>query len=157
MTRVILFFVLYLLGAYLADQFIHAPGQVALFWPSSGLAIGFLIRYGLRWIAALVAAIILMHLLISPVPATFLFFSVASNAIGGALAATYVRRKNLPTFISVRSGFVLLRGGMIMAGVSALIGTIASSARYSTNTICPPGFRARTMLASISYGNASSW
>ena len=123
MTRVILFIVLYLLGAYLADQFIHAPGQVALFWPSSGLAIGFLIRFGLRWIAALAVAIILMHLLISPVPAVFLFFSVASNVIGGALAAMYVRRKNLPTFISVRSGFVLLRGGMIMAGVSALIGT----------------------------------
>ncbi len=123
MTRVLLFFVLYLLGAYLAEAFIHAPGQVSLFWPSSGLALGFLIRYGLRWLIALVFAIVLVHLFISPVPISFLFFSVMSNVTGGALAAIYVRRKNLPTFISVRSGFVLLRGGIIMASVSALIGT----------------------------------
>ena len=124
MTRVILFIVLYLLGAYLADQFIHAPGQVALFWPASGLAIGFLIRYGLRWIIPLMVAILLMHILISPVPETFLLFSIASNAIGGSLGAIYVRNKNLPTYISVRSGFVLLRGGIIMAATSALIGTL---------------------------------
>lgn len=49
MTRVLLFIILYLLGTYLAEGFIHAPGQVSLFWPSSGLAMGFLIRYGLRW------------------------------------------------------------------------------------------------------------
>ena len=123
MARVVLFIVLYLLGAYLADQFIHAPGQVALFWPASGLAIGYLVRYGLRWVIPLIVAITLMHLLISPVPGTFFIFSVLSNSIGGCLGAYYVRRKNLPTFISVRSGFVLLRGGMIMAGISALIGT----------------------------------
>ncbi len=124
MTRVILFIVLYLLGAYLAEAFIHAPGQVSLFWPSSGLAIGFLIRYGLRWVVPLIVSILLMHFLISPVPEIFLLFSIASNAIGGSLAAIYVRRKNLPTFISVRSGFVLLRGGIIMATVSALVGTV---------------------------------
>lgn len=124
MTRVILFIVLYLLGAYLAEAFIHAPGQVSLFWPSSGLAIGFLIRYGLRWIVPLIVAVLLMHALISPVPTIFLFFSIASNVIGGALAAIYVRGKNLPTFISVRSGFILLRGGIIMATFSALVGTI---------------------------------
>ena len=123
MTRVVLFIVLYLLGAYLADQFIHAPGQVALFWPASGLAIGFLVRYGLRWVLPLAVSILLMHLLISPVPTTFLLFSVASNVIGGSLAAIYVRRKALPSFISVHGGFVLLRGGIIMATVSALIGT----------------------------------
>ena len=123
MTRVVLFIVLYLLGAYLADQFIHAPGQVALFWPASGLAIGFLVRYGLRWVLPLAVSILLMHLLISPVPNTFLLFSVASNVIGGSLAAIYVRRKALPSFISVHGGFVLLRGGIIMATVRALIGT----------------------------------
>lgn len=123
MTRVLLFIALYLLGAYLAAAFIHAPGQVALFWPSSGLAMGFLVRYGLRWTMALAVAIVLVHLLISPVPTSFLFFSVMSNVTGGALAAIYVRRKNLPTFISIRSGFALLRGGIIMASVSALIGT----------------------------------
>ena len=123
MTRVILFIVLYLLGAYLAEAFIHAPGQVSLFWPSSGLAIGFLIRYGLRWVVPLIIASWLVHILISPVPTIFLVFSILSNAVGGTLGALYVRSKNLKTFISVRSGFVLLRGGIIMAVVSALIGT----------------------------------
>ncbi len=123
MARVILFIMLYLLGAYLAEAFIHAPGQVALFWPSSGLALGFLVRYGLRWVVPLIIANTLMHIFISPVPSSFLVFSILSNAIGGCLGAYYVRRKNLHTFISVRSGFVLLRGGIIMASVSALIGT----------------------------------
>ncbi len=124
MARVILFILLYLLGAYLADQFIHAPGQVALFWPASGLALGFLVRYGLRWVVPLVVAIALTHLLVSPVPPTFFIFSILSNAVGGCMGALYVHKKNLPTYISVRSGFVLLRGGMMMAGLSALIGTI---------------------------------
>ncbi len=123
MARVILFIVLYLLGAYLADQFIHAPGQVALFWPASGLAIGFLVRYGLHWVVPLIIANLLVHVLISPVPNSFLPFSILSNAIGGLLGAYYVRQKNLHTFMSVKSGFALLRGSMIMAGISALIGT----------------------------------
>lgn len=123
MARVILFIVLYLLGAYLADQFIHAPGQVALFWPASGLAIGFMVRFGLHWVVPLIIANLLVHVLISPVPNSFLPFSISSNAIGGLLGAYYVRSKSLHTFMSVKSGFALLRGSMIMAGTSALIGT----------------------------------
>jgi len=123
MTRVILFIVLYLLGAYLAQAFIHAPGQVSLFWPSSGLAFGFLVRYGLRWAIALAVAITLMHKLISPVPDLFLVFSVMSNCTGAMIGAIYVRRKRLPTFISVSGGFVLLRGAIVMASISAAIGS----------------------------------
>ena len=115
MARVILFVVLYLLGAYLADQFIHAPGQVALFWPASGLALGFLVRYGLKWVVPLLIANLLVHVLISPVPYSFLPFSLSSNAVGGLLGAYYVRSKNLNAFMTVKSGFTLLRGGMIMA------------------------------------------
>ena len=99
MARVILFVVLYLLGAYLADQFIHAPGQVALFWPASGLALGFLVRYGLKWVVPLLIANLLVHVLISPVPYSFLPFSLSSNAVGGLLGAYYVRSKNLNSFI----------------------------------------------------------
>ena len=40
---------------------------------------------------------------------------------------------------------------------SALIGTRGSPARYSTKATLPPGFRARTMLASTSNGCESSW
>lgn len=123
MTRVILFIILYLLGAYLAEAFIHAPGQVSLFWPSAGLAIGFLIRYGLQWVAPLMVANLLVHLIISPVPIAFLPFSILSNAIGGLLGAYYVRHKSLSSFLTVRSGFVLLRGGIVMAVTSAAIGT----------------------------------
>jgi len=124
MARVILFVVLYLLGAYLADQFIHAPGQVALFWPASGLALGFLVRYGLKWVVPLLIANLLVHVLISPVPYSFLPFSLSSNAIGGLLGAYYVRNKILYSYMTVNSGFTLLRGGIIMAGTSAMIGTI---------------------------------
>src|SRR3546814_9370263 len=40
---------LYLAGTGLSLHLIHAPGEVALFWPSTGLAFAVVLRYGLRW------------------------------------------------------------------------------------------------------------
>ena len=52
---------LYLLFSVLAIYFIHGPGQVSLFWPASGVAFAFLVRYGLMWALPLAAVLALMH------------------------------------------------------------------------------------------------
>ncbi len=99
-----------------------APGQVTLFWPASGVALAFLARYGLKWVLPLGLTILLMHWLTNPVPILFLFFSILSNMVGTYLAAYYIHSHRLESYMSMRSGFTILRAGVLMAVSSALIG-----------------------------------
>ncbi|WP_155844817.1 bifunctional diguanylate cyclase/phosphodiesterase [Arenimonas oryziterrae] len=121
--RFILLTALYLLGAWYAEAFIRAPGQVALFWPASGLAYAAVIRYGPRWALFIPAPVLLMHWMTSPVPVSFLPYSVLSNLLGVLAGIGVVRLTTTRTRISVASGFGLLRGAMVMVAVSGLIGT----------------------------------
>ena len=124
MLRFILLTALYLVGAWYADAFIRAPGQVTLFWPASGIAFAAVIRYGWRSSLFIPVAILLVHLLLVPVPAGFLPFSVGSNFIGVLVGALIISITTTPTRISVVSGFGMLRGGIAMVLVSGLIGCL---------------------------------
>jgi diguanylate cyclase (GGDEF)-like protein len=122
LPRIGVFVGLYLFFSYLSIELIHKPGQVTLFWPASGVAFAFLVRYGLTWAFPLAAALALMHWLINPVPPLFLLFSISSNVVGAILAALYVRSYEMSSFLSLRSGFISLRAAILMALASSLIG-----------------------------------
>lgn len=113
---------LYLAAAVFADQFISRPGAVPLFWPAAGLALAAVVRYGLRWVWFVPVAILIGHLVFAPVPPGFLLFSMASNLLGTAAGGWLVLRTPLPTHLDARFGFRALRGGVLMAAVSAAIG-----------------------------------
>lgn len=122
LKRLSVFVSLYLLLTYLATSLIHIPGQITLYWPASGIALVFLFRFGLIWTVPLGLTILLMHALFNPVPASFLFFSVASNVIAASLAALYLRTFKLDSYLSISGGFILLRASFVMAVTSSLIG-----------------------------------
>lgn len=133
LKRLLAFTGLYLFFSFLAVTFIHTPGQVTLFWPASGVAFVFLVRYGLIWSVPLAVTLWLMHWLIDPVTPLFLLFSISSNVIGALLAAMYVRSNNsvrpykTSSFLSLRSGFISLRAAILMSLVSGLIGVLGLS------------------------------
>ena len=60
---------LYVAGGGYSTLLIEGPGQVALFWPASGVALAGVVRYGLRWAAFVPVGGLLVHLLFDPVPA----------------------------------------------------------------------------------------
>jgi diguanylate cyclase (GGDEF)-like protein len=135
MQRFVILVVLYLTGIYLADKFIHAPGQLALFWPSAGLGFAMVLRYGWRWAGCVAFAVLLAHFpfgqflpllpgngALSPVPPKFIPFSIAANAFGALIGAWYAGNQSFSSAFSLRTGLVQLRGGAIAAGVSAVIG-----------------------------------
>ena len=125
MFRLLWLTALYLLGAWYAGAFILAPDEVTLFWPASGVALAATIRYGPRWALFIPVPVLLNHWLFSPVPAAFLPYSVASNLLG-ALAGGYVclSISGSPIKLSVRGGFGLICGAVVMSAVSALIGSV---------------------------------
>ena len=122
LSRVAVFVGLYLFFSYLSIELIHKPGQVTLFWPASGVALVYLVNYGLRWAVPLAISLVLMHSLFNPVPPLFLIFSLLSNMVGTMLAAAYIRSQRLSHFLSLRTGFTLLRASILMASIGSLIG-----------------------------------
>ena len=122
LSRSLLLVGLYFGLAVFADQFIAMPGTVALFWPASGLALAAVIRYGLRWAWIVPVAMALLHMTINPVPAAFIPYSILSNTVGVLAGGWFVRRIGLPGHLDIRFAFRVLRGGMLMALISALIG-----------------------------------
>ena len=124
MLRFILLTGLYVLGAWFATAFISAPNQVTLFWPASGVAFAAVLRYGPRWCLFPLAPILITHAWFSPVPVSFLPFSVASNVLGSLLGYYIARLPDQQTRMSVRSGFAQLRGGVGMATVSGIVGSL---------------------------------
>ena len=118
---------LLLVGMYLgltafASQFIAMPGTVALFWPASGVALAAVTRYGLRWVWIVPVAMAIAHMTISPVPAAFVPYSLLSNTLGVLAGGWFVRRVQVPGHLDVRFAFRILRGGVLMALISAFIG-----------------------------------
>jgi diguanylate cyclase (GGDEF)-like protein len=135
MLRFIVLVALYLTGVRLADSFIHAPGQVTLFWPSAGIAFAIVLRYGWRWSGAVAVAVLLAHFpfgrflpflphdwALSPVPAAFIPFSIAANTLGALAGAWYAGNQSYSNMLSLRTGLTHLRGGVVAVVVSALIG-----------------------------------
>lgn len=121
-TRVLIFIGLYLLLCYLAIAFIKAPGDVTLMWPASGLALAFMLRYGLAWCLPLALSILLVHGLLNPVPPLFIPFSVLSNVAGAALAYGFVRARHRDRLLSMQGGFTLVQAALLLSMVSGLIG-----------------------------------
>ena len=105
-----------------ARQFIVAPGDVALYWPASGLALALVVLGGLRWALLVPLAMLLVNAWFARVPGAFLPYALlaglASVLAGGWLA----RRDSSLRPGTVRYGFQVLLGGALMAAVSAAIG-----------------------------------
>ena len=122
MLRFILFTALYMFGTWYAVAFIGGPSQVALYWPSAGIGYAAALRYGWRGAGFIPVAVIASHLLFAPVPATFLAFSALSNWLGALAGAWAVHESRIPPRVSIASGFIMLRGAVVMVLVSAAIG-----------------------------------
>jgi diguanylate cyclase (GGDEF)-like protein len=113
----------YIAASAYAVSFIASPDEVALFWPASGLALAIVIRQGLRWAWLVPLALLLVHVTISPVPVSFLPWSLAANFFGvlaGGWAAT--RGVELQRGL-VRDGLQVVVGGVSMALVGGLVGS----------------------------------
>ncbi len=122
MLRFILFTALYMFGTWYAVAFIGGPSQVALYWPSAGIGYAAVLRYGWRGASFIPVAVIASHFLFAPVPATFLPFSALSNWLGALAGAYAVHLSRIPPRVSIASGFIMLRGAVVMVLVSAAIG-----------------------------------
>ena len=114
---------LYVAGGGYSTLLIEGPGQVALFWPASGIALAGVVRYGLRWAVFVQVGNVLVHVLFDPVPMAFLPWSVFSNFIGVLFAGWLVLRKPSDNPLTVRFGLRALAGGAAMSAISAMIGT----------------------------------
>lgn len=126
-ARLLILTGLYLAGAAFALHLIEGPGEVALFWPASGLAMAVVVRYGPRWWLYVLGANLLMHALLDPVPWSFLPFSALSNALGALLGGCWVRHRVPQYQADVSTGLALLQGGLLMGIVSAAIGATGLS------------------------------
>lgn len=113
---------LYFVGAVVAVLYLRTPADVTLFWPAAGIGYALVLRYGLRYALVIPAAQMLVHLLAVPVPPAFLPFSLASNYIGTVAACAYVASRQSRLQLRIADGFLLLRGGILLSMVSALIG-----------------------------------
>ena len=127
-TRRIAIFVvlvaLYVAGGGYSTLLIEGPGQVALFWPASGVALAGVVRYGLRWAPFVPVGGLFVHLLFDPVSPTFLVWSLASNFIAVLAAGWLVLRRSSSDPLTVRFGLRALAGGALMSVISAGIGTL---------------------------------
>lgn len=122
--RVAVYLALYVLGAAFSTVFIDHPDEVTLIWPPAGVAYALLLYHGLRWWPTILVGQILAHLLVAPIPPAFWPFSLASNVLGALAAVALLRRIAPPDLVRlrVRSGFLLLCGGVAAAAVCSLIG-----------------------------------
>lgn len=118
---------LYVAGAWVATIFVTLPDDLVLIWPPAGLTFGVLLLAGVRHWPFIALGALLTHLLLAPVPSLFIPFSMASNTVATILSVWWLRRQS-PTRdlvgFTVRSGFLMLSGGLIQAVVSAAIGTV---------------------------------
>jgi diguanylate cyclase (GGDEF)-like protein len=133
--HVLSFIVVYLVLCYFSVAFKIDSKQVIIFWPASGLAIVFFMRYGLFWSIPLALSLLLLHVFIYPVPVLFIVFSILSNVIGFSLAALYFRNQKPTSFLSTSNIFALLRSSALMATTGGIIGAfgmaVSGIASYS--------------------------
>ena len=120
---VLVLLALYVAGGAYSSLLRGGPDEVALFWPAAGVGLAGVLRYGLRvaWFVPL--GTLLVHLLFEPVPRSFIVWSMASNFLGVLAGAWLMRRQPMDDLLTVRFGLHALGGSLVMATVSALIGT----------------------------------
>jgi len=123
LRRFVLLTGLYFAGAVLASLYLRTPEDVTLFWPSAGIGYAVVVRYGLGWVLVVPAAMGLLHWLVLPVPAEFLPYSIGSNTLATLAAGWFVRRSRRELRLEIGDGLLLLRGGILLATISATIGT----------------------------------
>ena len=126
---------LYFAACALSALMVRQPDAIALFWPASGVALGGLLRYGMRHAWFIPAALLAFHLTLAPVPPVFLLFSLVANT-AAALAGAWLATRALPTpGIDLRKGLQVLIGGVGLAVISASIGV----AGMQVADMLPPG------------------
>ncbi|MEO5596766.1 MAG: EAL domain-containing protein [Lysobacteraceae bacterium] len=113
---------LYLAGVEFAMRFIGGSGSVALFWPSSGLALAAIILYGRLWALFIPVAIIITQLWLAPAPWSFVPFSLLGNTLGALAGSWLVGRMPDAPENTMGFGFRTLAGGALFALVAATIG-----------------------------------
>ena len=116
---------LYFAGAVLATLYLRTPEDVTLFWPSAGIGYAVVVRYGLPWVVVIPTAIALLHAFVLPVPPEFLPYSLGSNTVATLAAGWYVQRRHRGRDLHLQTsdGLLLLRGGLLLSAISAIIGT----------------------------------
>ena len=120
----VLLVALYVAGGGYSTLLIDSPGQVALFWPASGIALAGVVRYGLRWAVFVPIGGLLVHGIFDPVPPGFLPWSLLSNFVAVLVGAWLVLRVPVRDTLTVRFGLRALLGGVVMSAISAVIGTL---------------------------------
>ena len=121
-VRFIVLVGLYLAGITFAAHIISGAMPIALFWPSSGLALAIVVRYGLRWVLVVPVASLIARLWIAPMPLEFVLLSLSGNTLGALAGGWLVRSSARPLAVDVQHGFRMLMGGALMAIISASIG-----------------------------------
>jgi len=121
-SRALAFIAGYVGCAAYVQQFIAAPGDVALYSPAAGLALAMVVLAGLRWAVLVPLAMLLVHAWLAPVPSAFLPYALVAG-FAGVLAGGWLARRD-PSLRpgTVRYGFQVLLGGALMAVVSGGIG-----------------------------------
>lgn len=122
-VRLALLTAVYLAGAMLASLYLRTPQDIALFWPSAGVGFAAVVVYGLRWAVIVPLSMLLFHLLVQPVPPAFLPWSILSNTVATLIGGAYVLHERRALAPGTADGLLMLRGGLLLALVSALLGT----------------------------------
>jgi diguanylate cyclase (GGDEF)-like protein len=115
---------LYLMGVAVAMQSIAAPHQVTLLWPSAGVVLAAVARFGPPWAVIAPLSLLLAHATFVPVPAPFVPFSAGADFAGAFLAGCLVHRRPAWARMPLSYGLQLIAAALVMSGVSALIGSI---------------------------------
>jgi diguanylate cyclase (GGDEF)-like protein len=109
-----------------AHQSVASPSDVALYWPASGAALALVVLRGWRWALLVPLSLLLVYLASEPVPAAFLPYwllaGFTATLAGGWLAGHSHRRDPAARPGTVRYGFHVLLGGVLMAAIGGVIG-----------------------------------
>jgi diguanylate cyclase (GGDEF)-like protein len=108
-----------------AMQFIAAPGAVPLYWPASGVALALVVLWGLRWAVLVPVAMLIAHFIQSPGSDDFLPYSMVGVFAGVLAGGWLVHRDKSVRPGTVRYGFQVLLGGVLMVLISNVIGGLA--------------------------------
>ena len=133
----------YVACAAYAWLFISRPGDIALYWPASGLALALVVTHGPRWALLVPLSMWIAHLGFQPGRDALLPYALISG-LAGALTGGWVARRN-PVLRpgTVAYGFRILQGGAVMAAVGAIIGGLGMwrAQLVSTDDVIPTQLR----------------
>jgi diguanylate cyclase (GGDEF)-like protein len=122
-ARIAGFLALYAVGVVYSLRFIAAPGQVPLYWPAAGLALALAVLWGWRWTPLVPLAMWLSHRWIATGPDDFLPWSLFGTFLGTLAGGWLVHRNSNVRPGSVRYGFLVMIGGVVMVLLSVGIGS----------------------------------